>query len=979
MTTSITVTGLIEDLAGLAYNPAAAQAVAVSAVEKIYDGNIALLDANNPFVTALEVSAVNTALFLQQAHALTQKQYPAAALSNADLYLHLSDTDYVGMFALPSRAKFQIWIEKQQILDNLVADPATGISKMTIPRNTVFYAVGTPFSLSYPIDIRRLQHGALQIVYDASKTSPLETLDTNVIEYTEATTTEGVTYVCFSVDTMQFSINSTTASVSASSGVSTNIKVSSQFYYCRVWRWVGGVWEEIAVTYTQQVYDSLTPTAVVKLVDDTLSVAIPPIYTISGLISGKIRIDVYETDGPINKSYGNLQTPDFSANWLAIDDAEQSLATVAAVSKLTNLLVFSTDTTTGGRNALSFEEMRARVIKHAVGPRQIPITPAQASVMLTDDGYNVVVGVDSVTDRRFVASRSLPLPKEIFPKIENDVYTAANAHILTSLIRTSDAASLYGCVANSVGMTLTSSALFREVNGVPAPITTVAYNLLMAESADSFVETINDGSYFYTPFHYVLDTSGETFAARAYAMDWPSIDKRTFVQENATTGLQVSIGATFVIEKTSTGYKLTLNTSSNDAYKALPDSSARCQLRIKCSDGSYAYVLGAQNTRLNSTDERVFVFNLPTTFAIDSDHTLDITTLFRENGTSGRMASLTEVASVLFSTDIAMPPAFTTSAIDSLLGDFQLPAGSVGITHEQLTLHLGDHLDTLWLDYRSYADSVEYEVWATDVVATYAQDVYEEDPITGAFFTTDGTTLTYNKLHSAGDTKLDTQGNPIYEHRAGDIKIDDSGNPIPVANYQTRMIRSVDFYAIDAAYRFANDAITTQYVKAAYTKLLTQLTEDLTTLNDSVLEKTKIFYHPIVTDGQVEVYLEKDSVIVIDSAQSLKVAVYVPSETASNASLLSSLRSTATRLIGEYLAANSTVSTDALESSLRTAFGSDAVSVRITGLGGSDYRVLTLKNPAARLSVAKNLVVKVNNLIGMEEAIDVTFVTHDTQ
>ena len=979
MAKSLAVSDLISSLSGLAYNPTQAQAIAAAAVEKMLSGEIALVDANNPFVLALEVSAVNTTHFLQQANVLTRKLYPAAATTTRDLYSHLSDTDYLNLFALPSTAKFSIWLNKDEVLANMVEDTATGVSKITIPRNTKFFAAGTPFSLNYPISIRKLQHGAIQIVYDASVVSPLQTLETNVITYVERTTPEGVTYLTFDVDAMQFEITTTNASVSASSGIVSAIAINQQYYYCRVWRRVSNAWVEMATTYTQQVYDPNTPTAVLQVADGILTVAIPPVYTITNQVTGKIRIDLYETKGPLNQYFGNLQLPDFSATWLAIDAAEQT-ADVAAVSKLTNVLVFSSDTTSGGRNALTFAEMRSRVIENAVGPRKVPITPAQAKVMLNDDGYTVVVGVDSVTDRRFVASRALPLPKEIFPSVQNDVFTAASAHILTSQLRVSDAASRHGCVSHDLGMTVTSSALFSTNNGISELVTSTAYNLLTSKSAQLFVDEINAGSYFYTPFHYVLDASEEVFDARVYAMDWPKVSYRTFVQENATSGLQVSIGSTYTVEKVTSGYRIRITTTSNDAYKALADDLVNCQLRLPCKDGQYAYMLGTQIARSNASSERVFVFDLATSYAIDSTHTLDVSTAVREDALPVRLKGLDISAQFLFTTSATLPVTFTSNAIDALLGDFQLPQGSVGITHEGLGLTLGTHLSSLWLDFRSYADSIEYKTWLTDQVATYEEDVYEVNPITGAFFNVVNGALQYNKLHSAGDQKLDSDGNPIYAHRAGDYQLDSTGRPIPVDSYITRMLREVDFYVVDAAYRFANDSITTQYIAAAYKKLLTQLTYDLPALNDSALEQTSILYHPTICDGEIEVYIEKDATVVIDSAQQFDLRIYVPSETNSNATLTTSLRSTAIRLIGEYLASNTTVSVDALESLLRTSFGSDAISVKISGLGGSgDYRVVTVKNPAARLSIAKSLVVKVNNLLGMEEAVSVTFITHDTQ
>jgi hypothetical protein len=970
---SIAVSDIIGSISDYVYNPMRIVSTSLTAAENVFAGNITNLDANNPFVFAIELQAVHLSGFITEARALTRALYPAAATTYADLYKHLSDTDYLNLFALPATAKFKVMLDVNQVTNNLVEDPNTGVSQITIARNSVFYAAGIPYSLQYPINIRKLQHGDIQVVYDANQPSPLRTLDTNVINSWYATLNNGSKYLCFEFDTDQFFINSVSSSVNATSGLVSNIALTDQFYYCRIYRLVNTAWVEMETTFTEQIYDAAVPTAVLKVADGLLSVTIPPVYTVNGLVRGKIRIDVYETKGPLNTYYGNLQLTDFSAKWLSLDSNDQT-ADVAAMNKITNLAIISDDTASGGRNALTFEEVQARVIENAVGPRKTPITPAQVEVAMSDLGYTVVTNVDGVTNRKFIASRTLPTPAEVFPTLTNDVYTPANAHILTATLRVEDATQLQGCAQHSIGMTVMSSALFSTSNNVSSLLTETAYASLMALPTQQRADIINSGSYFFTPFYYVVQTNMDALMVRPYALDWPSIKNRRFMMENATTSIQVSIGSSYVFEKTSSGYRLTVGTTSNDAYKALNDTDVRAQLRVRCTDGTYAYLTASPQSRADATVERTFIFDISTNYEIDEANTLDLINFSRSGGLTARTTALTTDMDVLFSTASTMPSTYASTTIDSLLGLIYLPGGSIGLTQETLTLHFGDYLADLWVDYRTYADSIEYQVWPTDAEATYDKDVYAVDDLGAAWNVVNGQ-LVWNVLHRKGDVRHNAAGEVVYDHRAGDIKRDSNGNPIPIANYTGRLVRSVDFYVIDASYRFATDSITQNYLSAAYTALLSQLTDDLPTINAQTLEQTTVYYHPTITDGVIDVYVEKDSLTQVESAQSLAVTLYIPSETDGNEDLKNNIESSTIKLLGEHLAANSTVAVDKMQTLLKTNFGEDVSSVKIAGLGGSkNYQILSVKNRAARLSLKKNLVVKVNDLISLEEAVTVEFI-----
>ena len=107
----------------------------------------------------LESACVLTSSYLSEAEVLLRKQYPSMATTLEDLYLHMSDVDYINRFAIPAKARFHLWIDLQEMIFKMILDPNTGIKTITIPANSEFTINDITFSLQYPIDIKQLTHG----------------------------------------------------------------------------------------------------------------------------------------------------------------------------------------------------------------------------------------------------------------------------------------------------------------------------------------------------------------------------------------------------------------------------------------------------------------------------------------------------------------------------------------------------------------------------------------------------------------------------------------------------------------------------------------------------------------------------------------------------------------------------------------------------------------------------------------------------
>lgn len=965
-----TVSKLLANMVKYQNNPALIQRDVYDHLTVVTGGGVEIVDPTNPFVFATEAAVVLAAGAMAQAEALTRQQYPLVAQTRADLYRHMTDKDYIGRFAVPSRASFGLAFAKDELLNKLVLDPDTKMKKMVIPRNTEFTVSDYTFSLQYPIEIRQLSHGGIQVVYDADVVSPLQTLETNVINF-EYRDNAGVTWLFFTVPAYQFKIQTLTNNISPAEAFELTIPITDQFYYARAYSQnADGSWTEIKTTHSDQIYDPIDPTAVLRVEDGSLKVTIPQIYTSAQLLNSKLRVDMYETKGLLEIDLGSYPTQAFQATWLAIDKADETIFT-APLKTIKTFMMFSESRTSGGADEMSFEALRLQVIKNNVGGQVTPITNVQIESMLQRQGYDLVKNIDHITNRVMLATRPMPTPSN------EKLITAAAASIETLSITAKEAVLQPTVIDNGTSITLTPNTLYQNVKGVMKLALYETVVELLQLPPDTRALVVSGGNYYYTPFHYVLDMSDNQFSARAYYLDDPKAVTKVFKSENDTTLLQVTTD-TYAVQRTASGYKLRIVTKSGDTFKALADDQVFVQLAFTPpNEKDKAYLNGVLVGRTEDTNERVYDFDLSTNFDVDSNDALQLTQ-FMMYSVSERLtgAPLTCDFQVLYSTTLPMDVQWEAADVDKQLGRFLLPTGIVGITHEAIRIEFGQSLKSLWTRARSVISEVTYKTWPTDVPLTYEKDIYEVfDAGTGSTVKIENGEVVMNKLHTKGDPVLDGSGNPVYKYRKGDVMRDGSGNPIP--SEERDMLRQVDIMLVEGVYWFATDATAIAYRTELVNAVVSWVVENIGELNKEVLEKTKIYFYPKTTQGLVEVMFGDGLITTISAGQAMKLDLYVNKDVDQNDDLKRQLIRTSITVISTMLG-QSTVSISAILSALRTRYGEDVIDVGLSGLGGAaNLPLITVTDDARRCSLRKRLVAQADETLIVEEDLTVNFIRHE--
>lgn len=972
------IQSLITDVSSVKYDHSAIQGVVLQHLRDITDGTVDIVDPTNPFIFALESACVLAASNASDYQTLIYKKYPTSSQTYQDLYLHMCDKDYVDRFSLPSSGTFFCMVQYDELIKKMVYDSTLDCKKVTIPVNTAIKVSDYTFTLQYPIEIRLMSHGGLQVVYNTDNTSPLQSLTTNVISWMFRIDSSGNRYVYFEFPLYQFFIISKTDSIQSAVSSRMQIGLTDNYYFARVFyqNSTTSEWVEMQTTHTLQIYDEKTPTAALTVVPATstttgyLQVYIPQVYVNTGLVSGKYRVDVYQTKGNITLLLDNYMLQNFSATFKAIDSNDND-AYVAAWNTITGKTLASKSVVSGGRDPLSLDDLRKRVIQNANGDKSKPITNVDITDALANSNYKIVANVDVVTNRQFLASRTMPTPVD--PKL----ITPAAASIQTLTVSFSQLQNFSSVRLNDNHLTLTPDLIYRLDNGVLSVVDPLTLKSITNMPYENQAVQVNQNKFLYTPFHYVLDTDNNEFVVRPYYLDSPTQTGITFNSQNAATGLEVNsdqIGIT----KDSAGYTLTVKVASNDAYKALADSNVQAQMSfIPYGEKDRAYLTGTLVGTDATSKERIFQFRITTNFDTDVSHYLSLTSFLMYTTDSIIVKSaLVNDFDIIYTTNANITN-WTPVAADSYLGNLFLKANSKAITYETVSLKFGDSLDTLWSRSRNIMTQDVYYTYPADVPMLYTEDVYAVDPNTGAKFTIDANgNIQYTILHHKGDQVYDPNGVALMLHYKGDYMLDPQTNK-PLIKFPMKIGRELDLFLIEGSYWFATDTAATGYRELLTASVVDWLVSDIETIQEELLEETYIYFYPKQSIGLVSVLTGDGVTTNIDALQSIVVNLYVPNSVYTNTDMRNTLEKNTITIIDTALQ-NTIISKNEIQNNLASSYGSDVTDVELFGLGGSlNLSVLTMTKDSDRLALRKILKLQSDNTLIVAEDVTINFIRHD--
>lgn len=934
----------------------------------VTNGEVGYVDATNPTVLNQEMVSVAFSAAMRENASTLRRTYPNLAETADQLADHASDWDMVNMFASPSQEPFRVFLSLPAFLQAAVRDEDEKCRKVIIPRDSVITGQGRDFTLHYPIVLRLYDVGNLEITYDTSIQSNFQSLETNIIKNQIVTlpNTNRDKYIMFTVPVNQVSIERFPTTTTRGSVFDINIPFDDKFYYARPWyrnQRTGNVWREMRVSFGKTNYDQRWPTMLLTVGEGQLRCRLPQIYMANDRLVGEIAIDVYTTQGNMNE---RLAEEAYEISFRNLDPDQNSIYTPQALSTIPRWAI-PEGILTGGKNGLTFEQQRARIIHNSTGAQETPITAAQLEARAENNGFTISKAVDVVTERGFHAYQPLPAPSN------EKLITSANLGIHTFIVDGEDLRNHPYVHFNENRWTMEPTNLYEYVGGVIRLLSANEINYIQNLENSSKITLLNSRNFLYTPFHYVYDSTADEFDLRAYYLDGPKPDVLSFEKMNETMQLVVNTDQREVI-RTATGYQLRIKVLSGNLFKTdLPDSQVGVQLRFNAqNDETPIFIRGRQVDIVNG--ERVFAFDLETDFDINGTHALHILNV-GINGTDNQTAWIDlKTTFHIFICTNNVGANYKQDIIYDEFGKWQFPEGWAPITWEKMEITLGKTLSNLWRRALSQKSSQPYQTYTEDKLKYFETDQYEFNFANGTIWWPNPETGRPEKkiITKAGDQAFDAvTGEPLYEYRKGDtIKI----NGVPQLQDQIVHRKEADILFIDGRHYFVTDSAYLEYNKEITDVLVDWITEGLAVTAKNVLEKTKIFLYPRSQIGSVTVEYGDGRIRTITAEQSPELDIYLSDEVYNDDTMFETIRRKTVALLAKEIVGG-TLNVSDIEDKLRIEYGSTVISFKLFGFGdGRDIHYANVVQPERSLSLKRNIEAQADGALIMRE--DVTINRH---
>lgn len=964
---NIQVSDLQTQLDTFRVNPNAVQRSVYDLLSKASEGKIEVIDPTNPFSLLLEASAVISADGLAECETLTRRQYPKLTTNEEDLYGHIADAEYVGVYGKPSGDDFIIIMNLAEVKSKARKVPGQTFSKVTIPRETKITMGGVEFGLCYPIDLRVSNTGTLSIFYDTTVDSPFMALDSNILEY-DVVRLQHREYVRFRVRGLQYKLMTYTTSVSKSLGFTTSLRVEDQLYYCRVYhKDAQGAYEELSTTHSGRVYDQNKVTATLKYADGLLTVKIPEIYFRRNMIKGSLRIDVFSTKGDISMALSDYTPKAIQIKWedyTPVDNGRYS----SILSEMSEVSIAAGGTTTGGGNGLTFTELRDRAVNNSTN-KPVPVTNLDLENNLTDSGYKVVTVTDNITDRLYMATRPLPVP-----------VAAMASSSMGSLVET---LLVDPALTRTIGTVRTSN---RVVSIMPDTLykrngTTITFvpdlerEALADYSTEALITAMGKSSYFYTPYLTVLNERGSKFEYNTYQIDFPVVKNKFFQAENAKVDYEASV-TQLSLKRDDLGYHLEARVKGEGGHESLTFDKMGLQLAFKPEGSLQRVYLNGECFGRDADGLMVYRFTLRTNFEVRSGHELMLTNFEMINGDTLDYPAKPETKYdfIHYVTNVGLTDE-NRDELHSLIGNFNTPIDSVVIAHETANLEVFQTLDGLASRSRSSVGAPVYETWDVDVPWLHDKDVYEvgTDGFMVLYLNAEGTAYEGKLVHPAGSPVLDGAGQARYKFRKGDFKLDHAGNKIPVGDGS--VVRYVDLLLFDARYRYTTEQTTVSYRDQVHKTIVEWIHDDIASLQKVLLPRTAIHFAPTSTMGNVTIHSTVGEPLNVNAGMSVTIDLYMSENGYANPALRASITKDIRSIVVAELA-KVQVSTGAIHEAIRTVAGDDVISIKVHSFSGLALDAFTVGNESATCSLAKTFEQQPDGTIALVDDLNINFVKH---
>lgn len=950
-------------------NPMALASETIKEIQNRLGGSYVIADPNSPSCHLLEFASSVTAHCMRAIEAKSAQIYPHRALTMEDLEHHMSDFDFLKMYASPSSTKIKMMFPKPFLMDQAV-DYNENYKKLTIPKDTVFTIGRYTFGIYYPVDILINNFTkSFTVIYDTSETNPLHTLTTNIVDTYEFVY-QGITYLVITLPIYQFSKSVRNVTVVPETGFATKYIYNDKFYAVRIFSYSDGTYTELSQTQSAISYDPTNPTALVQVLPDSskVKISIPQVFMTAGAIGTSLMIEIYTTEGDID-----IDTSDINLEDIHINFALNSPSTTKFSAPLQKLpfdltVLLDSEKINGGSNAISFTELRERVVNNRLYD-SVPITEEEITDYLEDRNFTVKKYTDNVTDRVFHAFHTLVTSEgTVIPSCTGTLLLKSSyVDSYDSFVLQSD---------NSITILPNTFYVYNSEGDCVVPLTNEELTALSSMTKAEIRDTFNNKQYFKSPFH--MRVSLEDFYPQVVSFNLmtPKVNKTIFSYENYDITYKMLSYESYVSHEDNGigSYLFQFSVYKSDDVKELDEADILVYVLVKTKDNywigapaTYAGELGSRyryviklNTNYHLTlDEKIGITNWQNETIILQEHLIPLTSNFhlvfmvRRSAITGTYAD---------------PSAQLVEGIPS-----EYTAAYVGLSRQYVEVELGYSLaDVIRNDLEASTTSRTYMTWNHDVLRTYEKDVYAYDEEGNLVTKTDEEgNISLEILHKAGDTMLDEAGLPLYLHKKGDVLLDADNNP--VVSTDRSQIYYTDLMLIDAKIFASEKTADTDFVSNIWTTITGYL-DILRELQEQMLERTNIFFRCGKSTGTATFNLGDGITSTENIEMSFKIRCYVKSYVKQSTEIQRDITTRTINAISDAISNSKTLSMLDIFEQVKSKMSDYIDHFDLLGINGNtDMQTFNILDEDAKPSIRLKLVLTEDNILTLARDIDISF------
>lgn len=952
---SISIDEAIQDVLRYKMSPSGIIKVSLDRLEDLYQGRVQITEPSNPFTYLLETSAINTASAVAAYYDLHKKLYPRLANTYEELYRHMSDYDYLGIFSEPAIAPVSFTISYSSFIKNAYYDNVRNSYTLTIPRYTRLEVGKAVYTLLYPIIIRENANRLLDIRYDVSVQNPIYKIQEGFIHHRIIRKHNEEKYIQFIAYMPEVSVEYFDVVVEKSRSFRGDISLDNRkYYFTQAYMLSSDRRYDLLTTHTESVYDIETPTVSLKLDPDNnrLKYHIPATYIINNKVTGRIRFLVYTTLGKIDIDYREYNIDDFALTYRSMDETQDA---ASSGFFLTDKVVFIADRISGGKDALSFNEIKEAVIDNSIGDRKIPITDKQLDFLYSQKNFSNIKAVDHITNRLYELETYLPSPRTRYPltRINTDIVTFVTK--IEDLVRREIATKHNDTTYSIAKGTIIDLNTDKGVDFLDKQDILVLSTL----SGQSLAYHLNNHLYAATMYHYVIRVVSDTIKLFCYHLTEPKIDSITFRNYNATT-YNTANSQGLYISYTDEGYYLDLTYS----YKSLntSDSTVTPILMYKEENGN-AFFLPPETT-FTAGENKIARFKLNTKFDLYKDE--DNISVIRFEGFTDRYNNAVTIdigiedkLSIIYLTDYLGP---NYRPIDT---DEYLKGSSIGyrryvVTEEVMDITFGIELDMIKRNIRLTNGNILTKVYEEDIYLRYENYVIDDNG---------------DIIHRPGEVVtevIDGVETPIILHKKGDPVVEMCDKPIvDLSDLEVY----IDLSVMDYKSYISNEPRVEAYRKELLNYIASVSNKNTKEVYNELLENTYCYFTYPKTLGYVRVRDENGMIYNIRSDQMFVINVYLDSRISLDEYSKDNIKHDIIKTLDTYLCqenrdiVSKTEITDILYDTLKDS----VVSISFKKFTELDKDILIIEDHVNGLSIRKSLVVNEAGLLTTTEDVIINF------